>query len=1064
MFTRDQIEEIKKKLIMLGTKDTQFPDAHKLNGEEIIAIVQDGENKKIPLSSIINDDFINVSKDTTEILTLSTAVSKIDINNRKLGQVITFKDSANSWAIRQFTGSSLDNWNDISLWKSISGIDELKSQVETNAENISVLSDEIERHDASILNLGTEVSKLKDKDTETSSSLSELTTRVDTLKSQTDTNTSNISSINTEVSTLRSKVDENTTSISQINTELDNKSDEIAQINNTLAEHTESINAKITTDRIKDGAVTSEKISSSAFDDTLSVSGKIAPADVVGRKLTNLESEINGLDTKDKMVFETEDILSQISSSFVAHKYPAYIKGNINTSSSSNPVGYYIIPFDLLQNYYSVKAYLQCDGPAPAAIAFYSSEDSYTSSTYLGGVQHEKTSGKWFEIKVPNNAKSCLITNRPTSSSSPIILVLKKEKIVKEIVDIQEQLLPREYTETLIGTVNIAENATTGKLAINCYRNEIIKLVIDDNNRRVYVGTTNYGNDICEALASGTYYIQLQKSVETIYFYRSGGDNTKIGTIQVYKCSDIELFNINPVIQSFYKYHKGYIFDNNKMILNHQWSLNSNNIAANGTDATTELLQIYKPKLKITLSDTTNYKFYIVNYPTIYPAIYDGQVSSWLTNYEGVLNCCSFAITIRKNSGGNITQEDLSVISIEFVEPYLEYYTTKSDLEETKLEILNSVNLIGSINNGLNVIKPYYYHFSPDSFIMDGNGNSAIPSQTSFDIEVAARLGFTFIEANIHSTSDGNFICMHGSGGNFGSTVYSLDNSDISNVAINTKTLNWIKENVRFNSYYDKYKVSPLSLEEFCKCCKVNGIGIFAGTDNLSAINICMKILGTDNIMLYNAGSDKRQHFKGMMFVWNNRLNTTTASILSTARQHGIPFMYGLGPNLLSTLVSNGELGDLCTQMHNEGFTLASTAVYDTEVNTQNAFEAGVDFSASGHQVNPFENADIVYDLNDSSTFSGTGSIENGIASLANGETIICGDDSSIPLGKGMLIIRFNGSLTINFGSIGSRTLSSDGIKDIIISDYFFIRKSKLTISATGSTTIMNLIYKIKKC
>ena len=265
MFTRDQIEEIKKKLIMLGTKDTQFPDAHKLNGEEIIAIVQDGENKKIPLSSIINDDFINVSKDTTEILTLSTAVSKIDINNRKLGQVITFKDSANSWAIRQFTGSSLDNWNDISLWKSISGIDELKSQVETNAENISVLSDEIERHDASILNLGTDVSKLKDKDIETSSSLSELTTRVDTIKSQADTNTSNISSLNTEVSALHSKVDENT----------------------------ESIKAKITTDRIEDGAVTTEKIATSAFDDTLSVSDKIAPADVVGGKLSELESETN---------------------------------------------------------------------------------------------------------------------------------------------------------------------------------------------------------------------------------------------------------------------------------------------------------------------------------------------------------------------------------------------------------------------------------------------------------------------------------------------------------------------------------------------------------------------------------------------------------------------------------------------------------------------------------------------------------------------------------------------------------------------------------------------------
>lgn len=267
MFTRDQIEEIKSKLIMLGTKDTQFPDAHKLNGEEIIAIVQDGENKKIPLSSIINDDFINVSKDITEILTLSTAVSKIDINNRKLGQVITFKDSANSWAIRQFTGSSLDNWNDISLWKSISGIDELKSQVESNAEDISVLSDEIERHDASILNLNTDVSKLKDKDIETSSSLSELNTKVDTLKSQADTNTNNISSLNTEVSTLQGKVDVNTTSISQINNNIADHEKSIAQINTILDEHTESINAKITTDRIEDGAVTSEKIATSAVDD-----------------------------------------------------------------------------------------------------------------------------------------------------------------------------------------------------------------------------------------------------------------------------------------------------------------------------------------------------------------------------------------------------------------------------------------------------------------------------------------------------------------------------------------------------------------------------------------------------------------------------------------------------------------------------------------------------------------------------------------------------------------------------------------------------------------------------
>lgn len=57
----------------------------------------------------------------------------------------------------------------------------------------------------------------------------------------------------------------------------------------------DEIVAKITTERIEDGAVTSEKISSSAFDPNLSVSGKIAPADVVGRKINELEGKVDDL-------------------------------------------------------------------------------------------------------------------------------------------------------------------------------------------------------------------------------------------------------------------------------------------------------------------------------------------------------------------------------------------------------------------------------------------------------------------------------------------------------------------------------------------------------------------------------------------------------------------------------------------------------------------------------------------------------------------------------------------------------------------------------------------------
>ena len=57
----------------------------------------------------------------------------------------------------------------------------------------------------------------------------------------------------------------------------------------------DEIVANITTDRISDGAVTSEKIATSAFDSTLSLSGKIAPADVVGEKITKLNEKVDTL-------------------------------------------------------------------------------------------------------------------------------------------------------------------------------------------------------------------------------------------------------------------------------------------------------------------------------------------------------------------------------------------------------------------------------------------------------------------------------------------------------------------------------------------------------------------------------------------------------------------------------------------------------------------------------------------------------------------------------------------------------------------------------------------------
>lgn len=222
----------------------------KTDNEQFLYWVVNGENglefKKLDISH--NDDFINVSGENLEVLTLSSAISKVDTNNRKLGQVITFKDSANSWSICQFIGDSLDNWSDTSLWKNISGIDELKSQVDdntasiaslkadvsSNAQNIGSLADEIDRNSANINSLQSSVTTLETREALTTDTINGLKTTVSNLTSQVNTNTSNISSLNTEVSTLQSKVDKNTTSISQINNTIVDHEESIAQTNTKL--------------------------------------------------------------------------------------------------------------------------------------------------------------------------------------------------------------------------------------------------------------------------------------------------------------------------------------------------------------------------------------------------------------------------------------------------------------------------------------------------------------------------------------------------------------------------------------------------------------------------------------------------------------------------------------------------------------------------------------------------------------------------------------------------------------------------------------------------------------
>ena len=62
-FTKAQVEEIRKQLATLGVRDTDLPYASTMNGDELIAIVQDGVNKKVGIRDLfldfLPDDFVD---------------------------------------------------------------------------------------------------------------------------------------------------------------------------------------------------------------------------------------------------------------------------------------------------------------------------------------------------------------------------------------------------------------------------------------------------------------------------------------------------------------------------------------------------------------------------------------------------------------------------------------------------------------------------------------------------------------------------------------------------------------------------------------------------------------------------------------------------------------------------------------------------------------------------------------------------------------------------------------------------------------------------------------------
>ena len=125
-FTQEDYRKIERWLQRNSVKDTEFQEALPLKGEETVAIVQDGHNKKVFIKDLVDQifnlgvsDFLNVTdKYKASYITLKEAIKLIPARARKVGQVVTFLNAEGNWQVYQFKGA-LNQWNQLDLWEDL---------------------------------------------------------------------------------------------------------------------------------------------------------------------------------------------------------------------------------------------------------------------------------------------------------------------------------------------------------------------------------------------------------------------------------------------------------------------------------------------------------------------------------------------------------------------------------------------------------------------------------------------------------------------------------------------------------------------------------------------------------------------------------------------------------------------------------------------------------------------------------------------------------------------------------------------------------------------------------
>lgn len=466
----------------------------------------------------------------------------------------------------------------------------------------------------------------------------------------------------------------------------------------------------------------------------------------------------------------------------------------------------------------------------------------------------------------------------------------------------------------------------------------------------------------------------------------------------------------------------------------------------------------------------------------------DSQVNVWLRHIDNTSHDARIVFTAGATSG-----------TTEFVAPATGYYyinyrslyegQTDKTVSSMIITVCNVAELKKDVDYllknvpkkaytiGADILRfrPYYSHFLVAERETIATNKIIAPSQSLFDIEVSARLGFTAIELNAHITSDGHYVCFHGTSNKFDGQFELSDDptgdfadTPLENIAVSSVTLADIQASVRNRAKYAKYRTAPNTLEECLNECRRWGIVPFV-TFNAGTFPIIQSIVGDDFIGYIGGPSNispaLRKLTDAMLFVFDNTTDNVQ-DVLDNCEALGGCVLYDA-----AKIDSWDEdlVVDYVETMHNHGHFVAgipNDIPRRGEPSNQKYLRCNYDALCSGWNINKIENGNICNlsaDI-DFSDFTHNGSVSNGVLTLANGNTIT--PNFSIPsvfLGGGYLEIKFIGTLNFVMGDNINYTMSSDKYDVRVFSSAFFESVPTFTITSSGSTTITGIQYKASR-